>query len=592
MITRRATVDRDGGRCHRLIVLRRALSAAWCLGLVFAAALALPPGARAESRPAWAAIATAHPLATRAGREILDRGGNAFDAAVAITAALAVVEPFSSGLGGGGFWLLHIARENRQVMIDGRETAPAAASRDMFLDADGRVQEGASLNGPLSAAIPGIPAGLVHISTRYGRLSLGENLAAAIRYAREGFPVTPHYLKLAGMRLEVLNQSPAAAAVFLQEGRVPPAGHLIVQEDLARTLEKIAELRTAGFYTGEIARQLVDGVRNHGGIWSLQDLMDYRIVEREPVVVQYRGVRVISAPPPSSGGVVLGQALNILEHFDLERLDDTTRKHVIIEAMRRAYRDRAAYLGDADFVDVEVDRLLDKDYAEGLAAGIELDRATPSEELGGFSELVQSGMDTTHFSVLDTEGNRVSATLSINLPFGSGFMPPGTGVLLNDEMDDFAIRPQTPNIYGLVGDEANRIEPRKRPLSSMTPTFLETAESVAILGTPGGSRIISMVLLAALDFAEGNLPNSWVTLPRYHHQYLPDEVQFERGALTAIEQAGLKRLGHVLNEKDRQYGNMQAVLWYRPRNIVFAASDPRGEGEAAVIVKKLRQDSG
>ncbi len=530
-----------------------------------------------------AAIATAHPLATRAGEEILKQGGNAFDAAVAITAVLAVVEPFSSGLGGGGFWLLHDAVEQRQIMVDGREVAPIAATKNMYQDKSGQIKKRLSINGPLAAGIPGVPAAIDFISRRYGKLTLEQNLSPAIRYAKEGFEVTNRYRKLTGFRLDVLRTYSDAADIFLHNNDIPPLGYKVVQKDLAETLTKIVDQGAIGFYHGEVARKLVEGVRHHGGIWTLDDLAAYRIIERKPIVTQYHDVRVISAPPPSSGGIVLGQALNILENFNLSGFDSITRKHVIIEAMRRAYRDRADFLGDPDFVKVPVKRLLDKIYAEGLAATIELDRATSSEEIGGVLVSENKGTDTTHFSVLDNEGNRVAATLSINLPFGSGFVAKGTGVLLNDEMDDFSSKPLTPNAYGLVGDEANSIAPQKRPLSSMTPTFLETKDQVAILGTPGGSRIISMVLLGVLDFTNAKLPQSWVSLPRYHHQYYPDEVQFEQNGLTTIEQNRLRGLGHILKEKNRTYGNMQAILWYKPRNQSFAASDPRGEGEAIIV---------
>jgi len=552
--------------------------------LVLLIAITSSPFVIAEQSP-YAAVASAHPLATQAGEEILKQGGNAFDAAVAISAALAVIEPYASGIGGGGFWLLHEAASGRQFMVDGREIAPAAATENMYLDKQGEVKKGLSINGPLAAGIPGVTAGLEFITSHYGNLTLAENLAPAIRYAKEGFAVTERYRKLAGFRLSVLRASAAAAAIFLHENDIPPHGHIIVQSDLANTLTQIADRGAIGFYHGDVARKLVQGVRDNGGIWAKEDLIRYRIIERRPIVTVYNEIRVVSAPPPSSGGIVMGQALNILENFDLKQFDNITRKHVIIEAMRRAYRDRADYLGDPDFIDVPTGRLLNKIYAEGLAVSIELDRATSSEEIGGLGFHAQTGTDTTHFSVLDREGNRVAGTLSINLPFGSGFVPPGTGVLLNDEMDDFAIKPLTPNAYGLVGDNSNRIEPGKRPLSSMTPTFLEQEDRVAILGTPGGSRIISMVLLGVLDFAGGRLPNSWVSVPRYHHQYLPDEVQFEQQGLTEIEQAGLRKLGHKLKEKSRQYGNMQAILWYKPRNQVFAASDPRGEGSAAIIYK-------
>ena len=329
---------------------------------------------------------------------------------------------------------------------------------------------------------------------------------------------------------------------------------------------------------------MVDAVRRSGGIWDYPDLSNYTIVERQPVILGYKGIRIVSAPPPSSGGIVLGQSLNILENIGLDGRDELQEKHIIVESMRRAYRDRAAYLGDPDFVNVPGRRLLDREYAAGLAETINLERATPSAEIGDTAALAETGTNTTHFSVIDTEGNRVAATLSINLPFGSGYVVPGTGILLNDEMDDFSIKPSTPNAYGLIGDQANRIEPGKRPLSSMTPTFLETDDRIAVLGTPGGSRIISMVLLAILDFARGHGPASWVSLPRYHHQYLPDEVQYEQGSLTGNEQAGFQKLGHSLKEIQRRYGNMQAVMWWKKKNLMFAASDPRGEGKAVAVV--------
>lgn len=538
---------------------------------------------RAGDVPPADAVASAHPLATKAGIEILEQGGNAFDAAVAVTAALAVVEPFSSGLGGGGFWLLHRAGDGKQVMIDGRERAPKAAHRQMYLDKNGEVNKGLSLNGPLAAGIPGIPAGLDYLSANYGRLSLKQSLAPAIRYAREGFAVSDHYRRMASFRTDVLNTSPAAAAIFLQDGKVPEPGFVLAQENLARLLERMAVQGKSAFYGGETARRLVQGVQAADGIWSLQDLAEYRVVERKPIITEYRGLRVVSASPPSSGGIVIGQALKILEHFDLQAMNSVDRKHHVIEAMRRAFRDRAVFLGDPDHVHIPVDRLFNEDYLDGLAITIDPARATPSAELGDTPQLDQSGTSTTHFSIIDSDGNRVAATLSINLPFGSGFVPPGTGVLLNDEMDDFAIKPHRPNAYGLVGDEANAVAPGKRPLSSMSPTFVETGDRIGILGTPGGSRIISMVLLGILDFADGFGPDSWVGRERYHHQYLPDAVQYEKNGLGHYEQEKLRERGHKLREINRRYGDMHAILWDRKRGEVSAASDPRGEGEAAVV---------
>ena len=549
---------------------------------LFACVLISAGPCRAEGAPAHA-VASAHPLATQAGVEILERGGNAFDAAIAVSAALGVVEPFSSGFGGGGFWLIHRSADGKQVMIDGRETAPALAHERMYRDAQDNVIRDASMKGPLAAGIPGMPAGLVHLAEHYGRLPLRASLAPAIRYAEQGFKVTSRYHRLAEYMTDTLNQYPAAAGIFLQNGKPPRIGYQVRQEDLARTIEAIAEKGMDGFYRGPIAQRMVREARKHGGIWSLEDLSAYRIVEREPIVVSYRDVRIVSAPPPSSGGIVMAQALRMLEQFDLDEMSNVQRKHHIIEAMRHAFRDRAVFLGDPDFVDVPVARLLDESYLEGLALTIDAANATPSDILGNGPAPLQAGTQTTHFSILDKEGNRVAGTLSVNTLFGACFVAEGTGVLFNNEMDDFSVKRLTPNAYGLIGDEANAIAPGKRPLSSMTPTFLETPGRIGIVGTPGGSRIISMVLLAALDFTDGGLPQSWVSLRRFHHQYQPDQVQFELHGLTEFEQQRLAGLGHELREISRRYGNMQAILWDQAENRVYSASDPRGEGLAVVV---------
>ncbi len=556
-----------------------------CLALVVAVVFATPlraESATASARPPAAAVASAHPLATAAGQEILAAGGNAFDAAVAVSATLAVVEPYSSGLGGGGFWLLHRSGDGHEVMIDGRETAPAAARRDMYQDANGEVVAGRSVDGPLAAGIPGEPAALEYLAKHYGRLPLARSLEPAIRAARDGFAVDEHYRRMARFRLKVLRASPAAARSFLADGEVPPLGYIVRQPDLAATLEAMARHGAAGFYRGAVARRLVAGARAAGGVWSHDDLERYRVVVRKPIHGRYRGLRITTAAPPSSGGVVLMEMLNILSGYRLDRLDSVTRKHLIIEAMRRAYRDRAEYLGDPDFVHMPVKMLTSRWYAAGLRASIRKDRATPSADLPGISADVVSGNHTTHFSILDRDGNRVAATMSVNYPFGSGFVAPGTGVLLNDEMDDFSSKPGTPNVYGLIGAEANAIAPHKRPLSSMTPTFVEGKRGVVIFGTPGGSRIITMVLLGLLEFERGGDARSMVTLPRFHHQYLPDEVQFEPGAFSDKEQLGLQSMGHTLQPLAQRYGNMQVVFWDRLHDRVEAASDPRGVGKASV----------
>ena len=553
-----------------------------CAGLLVVL-LALPAtGRELPIAPAQAAIASAHPLATRAGREILLEGGNAFDAAVAVAAALAVVEPYSSGIGGGGFFLLHRAADAHEVMLDAREKAPGAATRNMYLDEAGNVIPGLSLNGPLAAAIPGLPAGLVLLSEKYGRLPLARALAPAISYARKGFEVSERYRLMAKVRLDALRKDPTTAGIFLAAGEPPASGVTLRQPALAETLESLAAAGKAGFYAGPLATRLVNGVRAAGGIWTLADLAAYTVVERAPLVGSFQGIRVVSAPPPSSGGVALLEALNQLEPHDLITLPQLTRTHLTIEAMRRAYRDRAEYLGDPDFVDIPVAKLISKAHAKEVSANLSLTAATPSTSLRPIAPPAQ-GDHTTHLSVLDAEGNRVAATLSINYPFGAAFTPPGTGVLLNDEMDDFSAKPNAPNGYGLVGVEANAIAPGKRPLSSMTPTFVETPQRVGILGTPGGSRIISMVLLGVLAYSNGLPPADWVATARFHHQYLPDEVLYEPAAFGPDLQAALGKLGHKLTRADRDYGNMQAILWDRDQQAVSAAADPRGEGTAEVF---------
>ena len=549
--------------------------AALFLTIVFGAAQVYADGS-------GAAIASAHPLATAAGFEILDKGGNVFDAAVAVSATLAVVEPSGSGLGGGGYWLLHREQDGFETMIDGRERAPLAARQAMYLDKAGKVIPRLSLDGALAAAIPGMPAALVHLSEKYGRLTLAESLQPAIRAAQTGFAIGERHRKLLKFRAEVIKKHPPTAQIFLADGDIPKAYSILRQPDLAYALKQLAESGRDGFYGGEIADKLVESVNKAGGIWTKQDLAFYQVVEREPVKGNYRGIKITSAAPSSSGGIVLIESLNILSGYDLKQADELTRKHLIVEAMRRAYHDRSLYLGDSDFIDIPVKRLLNEDYAAGLRSSLRPDKALPSAMLSGEIQPQPEGINTTHFSIIDEQGNRVAATLSINFPFGAGLVAAGTGVLLNDQMDDFAGRPGAMNGYGLVGGIANAIAPGKRMLSSMAPTFLDDGQNVAVLGTPGGSRIISMVLLAALDFAKGHEPDSWVQVPRFHHQFMPDRVEYEKGAITANELTGLAAMGHQLKETRYSYGDMQAAQWNRTTHQLTAASDRRGEGRAVV----------
>ncbi|MDG1462290.1 MAG: gamma-glutamyltransferase, partial [Gammaproteobacteria bacterium] len=435
---------------------------------------------------------------------------------------------------------------------------------------------------PLAAGIPGLPAGLVHLAETYGRLPLSRSLAPAIRLADEGFVATPRMLLGLKFRRSAYEGSPAFKEIFIPGDSLPVPGDVIYQPDLAETLRRMSQEGSDGFYRGQTAELLVEGVRDNGGIWTLADLAAYRVVERKPIIFEYRGVRVVSAPPPSSGGIVLATMFNVLAGYDVSELSSADIAHVNIESMRRAYRDRAEYLGDSDFVEMPVSRLLSHSYAAELRESIDMQYATSSDTLRPAWSDGSEGNDTTHFSILDSEGNRVAATQSINTWYGAAFMPAGTGVILNNEMDDFSTKPGVPNSFGLVGAAANAVAPNKRMLSSMSPTFLESDEGIAILGTPGGSRIITQISLAAQAWMQGADATQMVELKRYHQQYLPDAVAYEPGAFSADDIAILTARGHVLRESKRPFGNMNVVTWRYADNQVDAATDPRGEGEGRV----------
>ncbi|TBW12893.1 gamma-glutamyltransferase [Azotobacter chroococcum subsp. isscasi] len=549
------------------------------LGRLLAGLALLALAATAEAQaPVRAALATPHPAAGAAGRSILEQGGNAFDAAVAIAASLAVVEPYGSGLGGGGFFLLREDRGDapaRYRFLDARERAPLAAHAELYVR-DGRARPELSRDGALAAAIPGLPAALVELAGRHGRLPLKDSLAPAIRQAREGFPVDRIYRQRAQFRLSALRDDPESARLFLADGEIPAEGHRLRQPELAATLERLAEHGHDGFYAGATAERLVAGVGAAGGIWSTEDLARYRVVEREPLrFALAEGRELIGAPPPSAGGIALAQSLGMLEQLPWRAADRVQRAHYVVEALRRAFRDRGL-LGDPDFVANPVARLLAPAYLHELAAGIDPQRATPSSSLKP-APASREGEHTSHFAVLDAEGNAVAATLSINLPFGAAFAVPGTGVLLNDEMDDFAADLQGSNAYRLAASPANAVAAGKRPLSSMSPTFIEGADDLAAFGTPGGSRIPGMVLLAVLDYLDGQPIQRWPALPRYHHQYLPDVIEHEPEAFTAAEIAELQARGHPLKARE-PYGNQQVLRWDKRSGEVEAASDPRGLG--------------
>lgn len=531
------------------------------------------------------AVASAHPLATIAGLSILEQGGNAFDAAVAVSAVFAVVGPYHSGLGGGGFWLLHQASTQKNIFIDGREVAPNAATKDMFLDKNGKLKSNLSLKGGLSAAIPGEPAALVLIAKRYGRLPLSQTLAPAIQLAEKGFLVDHQlaYFLKAENELKNLQKFSATAAVFMHDGQPYQLDERLVQNDLAQTLRAIAKQGHDGFYRGEVAEHLVKAVNHAGGIWTLQDLASYQVKIRKPLEGSFYNIHIITAPPPSAGGIALLTMLNILAEYPLTSLSKIQSIHYIVEAMRLAFWQRRNLLGDPDFVNIPVTKLLSAENSKYLRSFIQADRATPSKSFPNPVFEKTGSTNTTHFSIIDREGNRVAATLSLNYIFGSSLVAEGTGVLLNDEMDDFSTAINERNVYGLMGSIKNSIAPGKRPLSSMTPTFLETPDRVAILGTPGGSRIPTMVLLSSLVFNEGYGAISMVSAMRFHHQFLPDGIQFEPDTFSQDLQKKLQNMGYNLIPVEQYYGDMQIITWDRKSNLITAASDPRHIGLSASI---------
>ena len=578
-------------------------------GLVFACAVALlpatvlalspktdpqtTPAATPSTHPPGAAIASGHHLATEAGLQILAEGGNAFDAAVAVSSTLSVVEPISSGLGGGGLFLLHNARTGNDVMLDAREYAPESATPDQYLDKAGELDRDRSVNGPWSAGIPGLPAALVELAGKHGRLPLQKSLAPAIRIAREGFPVYARMAKGYASRRDVMERYPGTREVYLRNGKPIAEGDVFRQPELAHTLELLASKGFDGFYRGETARKLIKGVNQAGGRWTAKELAAYQVKQRTPIVFDYRGWKVTTAPPPSSGGIALAEMLQILEPWDLQKLEEAQRIHLVTEAMRRAYRDRTFFLGDPDFVEIPQGVLTSRDYAQGLRATIHPDKATPSDLLSGKPTPLEDD-ETTHFSIIDAEGNRVGGTQTVNLLYGSGLIPPGTGVLLNDEMDDFALKPGTPNAFGVMGYEANAPKAGKRMLSSMTPTFMESSDKVVVLGTPGGSRIITMVLLGILGYDAGLSAQQVAALPRYHHQWLPDVIDAESGAFSPQVAQALTAMGHKVDLPGDQadggrgsshvWGNLQTVAWDRASNTLSAGSDPRSPVGAAKVV--------
>ena len=532
-------------------------------------------------------VVSAHPLATQAGLSMLQQGGNAVDAAVATTFAISVVEPFSAGLGGGGFLLMYQAKSNETKALDFRERAPLNATKTMYLDNQGNVRPNASTNGYLAVATPGTIAGLYEVHRKYGRLSWKTVIAPAIQLAENGFPVSWRFVSATKTRLPTLLKNPDAQKIFTHNGKTYQIGEQLVQPELAATLRSVSQ-NPQDFYTGTIATAIAADMAANNGLITQKDLQQYRPTWRDPVCGDFRKARVCSMPPPSSGGVHLLQILNIIGDTDLKTLGwhSPDALHLLIESMRIAYADRATYLGDPDFIKVPVKALISPVYAQKRRQEINPQKATPSSQVKAvdpavLQRLTKESVETSHLTVVDRDRNAVSLTFTVNLGFGAGVVAKGTGIVLNNEMDDFAIAPNTPNAFGLVGGTANAIAPNKIPLSSMTPTIItENGRLRLAVGSPGGSTIITTVLQIVLNVLVYDMDvRKAVAAPRVHHQWLPDRLNVESWGLDTLTIADLKRRGHQIEER-LSWGNANAIV-VMPDGSLEGAADPRGEGAAA-----------
>lgn len=530
-------------------------------------------------------------LASQVGADILARGGNAVDAAVATGFALAVTLPRAGNLGGGGFMLLHLAEEKKTIAIDYREMAPASASKDMFLDAEGDVDNSKARFSIQSSGVPGTVAGLLHALDMYGTMTVKQVLQPAIELASKGFPVTVDLSSSLQARHKTLHKNAASKEYFYKpDGAGYEYGETLVQNDLAATLGRISKSGRSGFYRGKTAELLVAEMQRSGGLISHKDLANYQVVERTPVCGDYRGNSVCAMPPPSSGGVHMLQMLNILEGYDLSALGHNSAAYIhrLVESMRRAYADRSSYLGDPDFFPVPVAELIDKQYAADLREQIDLQKSSRSADIRPGLDASSAGSEsteTTHFSTWDQWGNVVSNTYTLNFSYGSGISVAGAGFLLNNEMDDFSAKPGSPNGYGLVGGVANAIEPGKRPLSSMTPSIVFDAAGAPILatGSPGGSTIITIVMQMVLNVIDFDMNVAEATAAaRIHHQWLPDRVFYESGVSVDTLQL-LRDMGHQLNDKTSRLGATQSIQANPSGTLFYGTADYRRDGSGVAV---------
>jgi gamma-glutamyltranspeptidase/glutathione hydrolase len=534
-------------------------------------------------------VASTSAIASQVGIDVMKRGGNAVDAAIAVAFALAVTYPAAGNLGGGGFMMIRM-RNGKTVAIDYREMAPAAANRNVYLDKDGNLLkgEGSSTVGYRASGVPGTVAGMELALKRYGsgKLTWTQLLEPARRLAAEGFPMG-HILARSLRGNDYLSKYPETRRIFLRSGNFYNDGEVFRQPELAATFARLQRFGPKEFYQGLTARLIAEDMKRHNGLITMEDLRAYVAKEREPLRGSYRGYEILSMPPPSSGGAVLLEMLNILEGFDLAKHDwaSSDRHHLTVEAMRRAFADRAEYMGDADFVKVPVAGLIDKDYADQLRKTIRPDRASTSEEVSAGRPTGYESDETTHFTVVDAQGNAVANTYTLNDSFGSGVVAKGTGILLNNEMDDFAAKPGTPNLYGLIQGERNAVAPRKRPLSAMTPTFVLRKDGSLwfTVGTPGGPTIINTVLQVITNVIDYNMNiQQAIDAPRIHHQWLPDEVVWEPYGLSGDTQLALSNRRHKLVARPRYMGDAQGIMIEEKTGVRLGATDPRRSDGLAV----------
>lgn len=527
-------------------------------------------------------VATEQHLASQVGIEILKRGGNAVDAAVAVGFALAVVLPNAGNIGGGGFLLLHDAKTGQNIALDFREVAPQKASRDMYLDDKAQVIKDQSLYSHQAIAVPGTVAGLEHALKKWGSLRLAEVMAPAIQLADQGFIISPVLARVIDEEKDNLSKWPSSKHIFFKGNQPLQAGQRLIQKDLAQSLRLIATQGARAFYHGEIGDKIIAQIQQHQGLMQKQDLENYQVIERQPIRGTYRGFEIVSMPPPSSGGVHIIQMLNILEHYPLGRWGANSAQsiHYLSESMKLAYADRSKYLGDPDFFKVPVQGLTSKKYAASLAQLISADMATPASTIAPNNPLPFEHDQTTHYSVIDQKGNAVAVTYTLNMDFGTGIVATGTGILLNNEMDDFSAKVGVPNAFGLIGNQANAIAANKRPLSSMTPTMvMKDQRPWLITGSPGGSRIISTVLQTIINSIDFEMnPAEAAATPRIHHQWQPDELWIEKG-ISADSIAILKQRGHQVQQKSSM-GKTQTIQVIDGQ--YYGYSDPRNPDGATL----------